>query len=193
MKPRINAPRIEDIDPSILREALTYNPETGDIFFKHRDLHLFAVCADREQVAKRWNDRFAGTAALQSVGRDGYRYGEVLGRKLRAHRVAVALITGAWPRDEVDHVNHHKADNRWINLREVSKTENGRNVPRNSKNTSGHTGVCWCRLRNKWQANIKVDGRKLNLGRFNDISDAIAARAAASQKYGFHENHGASQ
>jgi hypothetical protein len=37
-----------------------------------------------------------------------------------AHRVAWFYITRRWPADQIDHANHNKADNRFINLREVS-------------------------------------------------------------------------
>jgi hypothetical protein len=35
-----------------------------------------------------------------------------------------------------------------------------------------------------------VHGKNINLGRFKDIDDAIAAREAANKEYNFHPNHG---
>lgn len=43
-------------------------------------------------------------------------------------------------------------------------------------NTSGHTGVSWDITRNKWKVSIKVDGKTINLGRFEDLQEAIDAR-----------------
>lgn len=185
------SPRTEDISPAVLRQVLDYNPETGEILWKFRDLHWFGGGRNQEQVSGRWNDKFAGTAAIRSVDGKGYRYGNVLGRKLIAHRVAFALMTGGWPAAQIDHINHSKSDNRWVNLRPVTQAENCRNTPRNSSNRSGHSGVWWYTRKKKWQADIRVEGKKINLGRFVDISDAVAARSAALIKYGFHANHGA--
>ena len=58
------------------------------------------------------------------------------------------------------------------------------------KNTSGTTGVHWCKNANKWNAQIKVDGLSRNLGLFAQIGDAINARREALTRFGFHRNHG---
>lgn len=44
--------------------------------------------------------------------------------------------------------------------------------------------------KDKWQALIRVESRFINLGYFEDINDAIAARKEAEIKYNFHPNHG---
>lgn len=58
--------------------------------------------------------------------------------------------------------------------------ENG-NLPRNNK--SGHKGVWWDKSRKMWQAYIQVHGKRVNLGRYYDIKDAIRAREAAEEEY----------
>ena len=50
-------------------------------------------------------------------------------------------------------------------------------------NKSGIVGVNWDKSRNKWQASIRFQGHKYNLGRFMDKEDAIKARKEAEQKY----------
>lgn len=48
-------------------------------------------------------------------------------------------------------------------------------------NKSGVTGVNWDKSRGKWMAGIRFQGKRYNLGRFDDISDAISARKEAEK------------
>ena len=48
-------------------------------------------------------------------------------------------------------------------------------------NKSGVVGVNWDKSRGKWQASIRFKGYKYNLGRFDDIQDAIDARKEAGK------------
>lgn len=58
--------------------------------------------------------------------------------------------------------------------------ENG-NLPKN--NTSGHKGIWWDKNRKMWQAYIGIHGKRIHLGRFYKIEDAIKARKAAEEEY----------
>ena len=51
--------------------------------------------------------------------------------------------------------------------------------------------IAWdARFAGKWHAQIGVKGKRVSLGHFDIIEDAIAARKAAEQTYGYHRNHG---
>ncbi|NFA43928.1 HNH endonuclease [Clostridium botulinum] len=52
-----------------------------------------------------------------------------------------------------------------------------------TNNTSGHIGVCWCRANSKWKSQIQLKGTSIHLGYFDKLEDAVAARAAAEDKY----------
>jgi len=54
-------------------------------------------------------------------------------------------------------------------------------VPKN--NTSGVKGVSWIKESQKWKTVIKFQGKVIQLGRFEDIEDAIKARQKAEEKY----------
>jgi hypothetical protein len=43
-------------------------------------------------------------------------------------------------------------------------------------NTSGIKGVSFDKTRNKWRAHIKINGKQMHLGRFDNIEDAKLAR-----------------
>lgn len=47
-------------------------------------------------------------------------------------------------------------------------------------NTTGLHGVVWDKDRQKWRAQIRIDGRKTNLGRFNTAEEAAAAHDRAA-------------
>lgn len=50
-------------------------------------------------------------------------------------------------------------------------------------NTSGVKGVFWDASVQKWSARISLNGKRIFLGRFDDLEDAKAARKAAESEY----------
>jgi hypothetical protein len=174
------------IDPRILRELLEYDPQTGLFVWKPRAASHFK----NETSCKRWNANFANKPALTSDNGSGYRQGTIFEKLYYAHRIAWALYYGEWPTDQIDHVNGNRSDNRISNLRAVTKEANGRNAARRKDNASGVTGVYWSDWRNKWQAYIRLQGKKRHLGYFNDIEAAASARKVAERENGYHPNHG---
>jgi hypothetical protein len=57
-------------------------------------------------------------------------------------------------------------------------------------NTSGVAGVSWAANVGKWHAFINSKGKRVGLGWFGDIIDAVAARRRAEKLYGYAKNHG---
>jgi len=167
---------------------LRLEPETGQIYWLRREPSLFKAARD----AAAWNTRYAGRRAFTYLGALGYPSGRILGRQMEAHRIIFALHHGRWPSGEVDHINGDRADNRPVNLRDVSHQENTRNARKPYNNTSGVVGVRWDKKTRKWHAFIGVSKRTINLGYYSDKNDAISVRASAERQYGFHVNHGRS-
>jgi hypothetical protein len=121
---------------------------------------------------------------------DGYITIKLFRVSFLVHRLAWALHTGAWPEDQIDHINRDPSDNRVVNLRESTDRENNRNLGRSVKNTSGVTGVLWDKSKGKWSPRIQVMGRTVNLGRTDSFEEAVARRKAAEINYGFSPTHG---
>ncbi|RLA83961.1 MAG: HNH endonuclease [Epsilonproteobacteria bacterium] len=107
-----------------------------------------------------------------------------------AHRLAWLYETGSFPLEAIDHINHSRYDNRWINLREVSYLKNGQNHSKHKDNSSGCTGVSWHKNNKKWQSFIIIKGEFISLGSYDKFSCAVDARKNAEVLYGFHTNHG---
>lgn len=145
-----------------LKELFLYCPETGILSRRVR----------RGPVAA---GRLAG-----SMNGDGYLQVMVDGRIYLVHHVVWAYETGKWPRDQIDHINRSRADNRVVNLREVSAADNMKNRNRQRNNTSGVIGVNFGN--GKWRAEINADGKRHYLGSFADKRRAAAVRAEAEAR-----------
>lgn len=50
-------------------------------------------------------------------------------------------------------------------------------------NTSGYKGISWDDRRHKWLTYINVHGKRIFLGRFASLDDAVDARKEAEEKY----------
>jgi hypothetical protein len=134
--------------------------------------------------------RFAGKLAFTSrMGPNGYYQARLAGNHYLVHRLIWKMVYGHDP-DVIDHINGDKGDNRLSNLRNVDSVLNARNKPRLCNNTSGHTGVHFCRRTGRWRAEMRVDGKNIRLGRFDTLEAASAARREAALAHGFHKNHG---
>lgn len=156
-----------------LKELLHYNPDTG--IFTH--------------IKRRAGTVFGSVAG--TVTYQGYIQISIHNTSYPAHRLAFLYVEGAFPPHEVDHENHIRSDNAWSNLRHATTTTNNRNKSIQSNNTSGTTGVYWCKAQCKWQVIIGVDSRHIYGGRFTDKQEAIAKRKQLEKQHKFHRNHGA--
>ena len=162
-----------------MMEVLEYSPETG-IFFWKVDKRGFRGKAK------------AGSAAGTLSKSDGYIQITIDQVRQQAHRLAWFYVTGNWPKEQIDHINGIRSDNRICNLREVSVSENRKNIKLRDNNTSGRVGVSWAKKDNRWRAAIQVGGKMIYIGNFKEFEDAVKAREVAEKHYGFHVNHGRS-
>ena len=120
---------------------------------------------------KRGRTFYAGRSGTR---KNGKRY------VIHMHREILRLQPGD---GEVDHINHNGLDNRRSNLRVVSHKINSRNRRKHKCNTSGYNGVVWEKKSKKWRARIDMDRKNIHLGLFNNIDDAVKARAKGELEY----------
>ena len=92
------------------------------------------------------------------------------------------LLTG-WPL--TDHADHDGLNNQRYNLRPATSGQNLQNsLPRISAR-SPYKGAIWNSQQRKWQAEIRMDGRKRHLGYFlSDLEAAYTYDAAARELFG---------
>jgi len=74
----------------------------------------------------------------------------------------------------VDHISGNKTDNSLSNLRIVTTRENN-SKPQERNRTSKFTGVNYRPDRNKWNASIGLNGKKIHLGTFDFEEEAARA------------------
>lgn len=177
-----------DLTPELLRPLLRYDPITGKLFWFSRPVSMFGGRTPR-RAASAWNSRYAGKEALAAVDKNGYRVGAVLGRTVKAHRVAWVLHTeAAIPKGfDLDHANGVRTDNRALNLRLATRSQNSANSPARKighfKGTAKHS-------LNTWAASIRAHGKRIYLGSFPSEKEAHEAYIlAASEHYGEYAYH----
>lgn len=170
-----------------LDQVLKYDPDTGSFFWRVRPVTLFTTgdTTDRPRSAmhacNQWNSRWAGKPAA-TCKKDGYHYVHFNYRTELAHRLAYKIMTGQDP-VEIDHIDGNRSNNKWSNLRNVSRSDNFRNLALKKTNTSGCHGVSFRKRQQKWTAII-------NIGSFDSKEEAIMARKKYEALLGFHPNHG---
>ena len=89
----------------------------------------------------------------------------------------------------LDHINRNKQDNRYENLRPVSRNFNNFNAKKREGVSSNYRGVCWFKRPGKWVAQIQEKGKGRYLGTFpgtpeGEIAAALAWDRAAFEEYG---------
>lgn len=100
----------------------------------------------------------------------------------KLHRLAWLYEFGSFPREELDHINGKRTDNRIANLRECSREQNSENRARSRNNTSGFTGVSFSKLNRRWRSKIEKSGKRHDLGLFDSPEEAHEAYLKAKAR-----------
>lgn len=165
-----------------LKKLLYYDPDTGIFTWLVQANNRFKVGSEAGTINKNLK---TGKSYIDIKIRGKVYY--------NAGKLAFLYMTGKFPEDQVDHINGNGIDNRWNNIRKVTRLVNSQNRRKYANNSSGVVGVRWyCRV-NKWASGINVNKKAIHLGYFNDFTDAVRARRLAEIQYGFHQNHGSSR
>lgn len=150
-----------------LRDLLDYNPATGK--FHWRGAHR----------------RIRPGMEAGTVNTAGHRSIKIDGRRHYAHRLAWLHVHGTWPKDQIDHINGAKDDNRLMNLRDVDQHTNMQNLHGPTKQNQGSKilGAYFAPKSKRWWSKIRIDGHQTYLGSFPDATQAAQAYLAAKRAH----------
>lgn len=150
----------------LIREFLTYEPATGHVRWLKRPYTR----------SKRMAGDIAGCFDDHGYVLIGFR-----GHLMKGHRVAWALMTGAWPDGLIDHRDRNTSNNVWTNLRVVDDSENAQNVDKRGSR-SVFRGAMWIEKKQHWHTYITHRGNRYFLGSHKTLLDAAAARISAERR-----------
>ncbi len=145
-----------------LKEHLSYDPLTGVFLWKPR----------------RWRSAKGEAGCLNAKG---YLVITIDNRQYSAHHLAWLYVFGEWPREELDHHDTNRSNNRISNLREAEPIENRANT--RPRGASGFKGVR--KKSSRWEASIVHRGLYIYLGTFDTPELAAASyHSKAIELYG---------
>ena len=121
----------------------------------------------------------------QSKNKNGYclivLYKDGKTKCFKIHRlVAFAFLENPNDYKTVDHIDHIPSNNEATNLRFATRSQQNQNR-RSYNSSSKYKGVY--KNKNKWQAQICVNGNKMSLGTFENEIDAAHAYDTAAKEH----------
>ena len=145
-------------------EHFYYDAYTGFITWKKPTSHR--IVKGQEAGSKR---------------KDGYRRVSFKGGIIASHRLAWLLHYGDWPQGDIDHINRCRDDNRIVNLRVATSSENARNrdYRKPGDRRHGGCGVKKNKRTGKWQVQVHCwrTGKPIYGGVFKEKDEALAVAA----------------
>lgn len=160
-----------DLTKAELRRLLCYNPFSGNFRWRVSSSNRIHVgdIAGTIRIKRRFGRK------VLAIRINGVQY--------YTHRLAFLYMRGHWPHNEIDHRDGNGTNNRWLNLREATHSQNQANCGPQKNNKLGIKRVCYDGKRKKYQARIMVRGQRMYLGSFNSIDEASKAYQQAANKY----------
>ncbi|MDO8972094.1 MAG: HNH endonuclease signature motif containing protein [Saprospiraceae bacterium] len=156
---------MKDLTQTRLHELFGLNTETGELIW-------------RVSKGSKKQGNIAG-----SINKKGYRCIKIDGRNYKAHRLVWLYTFGSWPKDQLDHIDGNRSNNRLDNLRECTHGENQQNLAPKTGGTSNYPGIYWAKHVQKWQVSIRIKGKSEYLGLFTNELEAAEAYKLAKQLY----------
>jgi hypothetical protein len=169
----------KELTKEYLKECVTYNHETGIFIWNERPLHHFKNSHGMNTFnsQRKFNK-------INGIGNHGYLYVRINRTHYLLHRLAWFYEYGVWPKEQIDHINNIRTDNRIINLREAVNAENCQNKIKalsNNKST-GLLGSSFNKKLNLFRSYITINHKQKHLGYFNTALDAHNAYVLEKRK-----------
>lgn len=147
-----------------LKSILRYDPDTGEW---------------------TWLIRKKGISNVHAGTRNslGYKVIKINQKIYRGSRLAWLFMTGEWPSGTIDHKDRDPTNDRWINLADVSKSDQSRNRTLKKKKTSLPRWVTKTHESKNFSANVRDKNGKIKyLGSYKCPTKAYFAALAFVQQ-----------
>ena len=147
-----------------------------------KQLHYDPITGIFTRVSKPKGSRAILGPVKAQKKKEGHLRMTIFGHQIYLAILAWFYMTGNWPTQIVDHKNGISDDNRWDNLREVTKVGNLHNQTKaHHHNKSGLLGAHYDKKRNKYESALWVNGQRIRLGRFDTAEEAHSAYVKAKR------------
>lgn len=153
-----------------IRSRLDVRLDSGRIFW-----------IDATRYHAQLNGLEAGSPRTSSRGKQ-YWYIKIDGKAIKRSRIVLAMATGFWPKDCVDHINGDSLDDRICNLRNATVQQNSWNHKSRRKASALPMGVRKTGS-GRFQARIAFNKKQICLGVFASICAAQNAYISARKEY----------
>jgi hypothetical protein len=138
----------------VKQKGYNYNPETGEL------IGMFG------KLIKRTIEGYVSFILYH--GKKQYN--------IKVHRLGWYLHYGELPKNQIDHIDGNRSNNKIDNLRDVTNQQN-------QWNQTKAKGFIWNKQRKKFQSYIRIEGKLTHLGLFDKEQDARNAYLEAKAKY----------
>lgn len=160
-----------------LNSILYYNPEDGHLRWKPLPMRY-----PNGRVRSKPNPKAHRIAGAKHTARNCIQI-SIENKLYKSHRLIWIMLYGTEPRIAIDHINGNGFDNRLENLREASISENAQNMAIRADNLLGYTGVSRDARRGTYNAEIKIEGRRIRKSGFKTAEDAHKIYQELKQKH----------
>lgn len=157
-----------DLTAKRVRELLDYDPVTGSLTWTSR------MPTDPVEGGK------AGALAKAGSKYQFRRFIQIDGRRFPAHRLIWLHARGVLPDGYLVPKNDDYDDLRLGNWEVLTASEAARRGGPRRPNTSGYRGVTWARDKQRWLTYITHNYKRVHVGYFKTIEEAVAARDVAA-------------
>lgn len=158
------------MEQAILKSMLLYAPLRGVFYW------ILPPLGHAELLGEE-----AGSPTPTRGGK-AYHHIQIDGVKHKRSRLAFLYMEGRWPSDQIDHISGNSLDDRWINLRDVTATQNAWNHKKRARRLDMPMGVR-VNSSGRFAARIGVNGKQIQIGTFDTIEEAASAYQLGRKKY----------
>ena len=166
-----------------LKKMINYNPKTGICIWLERTPDMFEDGKySKEHKCNQWNAVYAGKVVGCIDNQNGRILTTINNKRYKLHNIIYIYMTGKKPNKDIDHKNGNPSDNRWINLRLATDSQNQGNRKISKNNKSGYKGVFWVKDHKKWTARGCLNGKIYFLGYYDTPENAYKAYCKWAKK-----------